>query len=74
MKFAINEVNLAMAAQGVLKTAVTWEKDRPFPHMILEMNLIGGDRVTIGLDEQDLSTIVRHARASKVEKLRDAVR
>jgi hypothetical protein len=36
------------------------------------MDVIGGDIVELGLDEQDISTIVRLANESKVEKLRDA--
>ena len=61
-----------MTANGVLKTGVKSEEDGAFPFMVLEMDVIGGDIVELGLDEQDISTIVRLANESKVEKLRDA--
>ncbi len=75
MKLAISlEPTSSFAGEGVLKTGVRSEQDGPFPHMILEMSLIGlSETVKVGLDERDLSTIVRLARELKIEKLRAAV-
>ena len=61
---------------GVLKSVIISEQDGPFPNIVLEMTVKGVPdhpvRVTLG--ELDLSTIMRVASGSAVEKIRDAVR
>jgi len=62
-------------AEGML-TGVIAEQDTMAPHIVIEMIVTGISdhpvRVTLGDD--DLSTIVRLARGSKVQRIRDAVR
>ena len=49
------------------------EQDAPYPHIVIEMTVTGrSDRVEVTLDEVDLSTIVRLAKGSTVQKIRDA--
>jgi hypothetical protein len=60
-------------ADGTLKGVIS-EQDAPYPHIVIEMSVAGvSDRVEVTLGELDLSTIVRLARGSKVQKIRDAV-
>jgi hypothetical protein len=58
-----------------LKSVVISEQDGPFPNIVLEMTVNGAaDPVRVTLGELDLSTIMRLARGSTVERIRDAVR
>jgi hypothetical protein len=60
-------------AEGFLKGIVS-EQDASYPHIVIEMSVTGAsDPVKVTLDEHDLSTIIRLARASTVKKIRDAV-
>jgi hypothetical protein len=60
-------------AEGLLKAVVS-EQDASYPHIVIEMSVTGvGDPVKVTLDEHDLSTIIRLARASTVQRIRDAV-
>jgi hypothetical protein len=60
-------------AEGILKRLIS-EQDASYPHIVIEMSVTGvSDPVTITLDEHDLSTIVRLARGSTVQRIRDAV-
>ena len=59
---------------GALKTVPVSEADGFFPHIVLEMSASGRGPVKVTLGELDLGTIMRAARGSKVEKIRDAVR
>lgn len=62
-----------LLAEGVLKDIIS-QDDAPSPHIVIAMNVAGvGDVVTVTLDEQDLSTIARLARGSKVQRIRDAL-
>jgi hypothetical protein len=61
-------------AEGILKGLMS-EQDTSYPHVVIEMSVTGvSDPVKITLDENDLSTIMRLARGSKVQRIRDAVR
>ena len=63
-----------LMAEGVLKDIISQE-DAPSPHIVIAMNVAGvGDAVTVTLDEQDLSTIARLARSSKVQRIRNALK
>ena len=60
---------------GVLKSVIISEQDGPFRDIVLEMTVNGiAEPVRVTLGELDLSTILRLARGSTVEKIRDAVR
>jgi hypothetical protein len=60
-------------AEGALKGVIS-EQGAPYPHIVIEMSVAGvSDRVEVTLGELDLSTIVRLARGSKVQRIRDAV-
>jgi hypothetical protein len=58
---------------GTLQGVIS-EQDAHYPHIVIEMNVTGRNPAKVTLDQADLSTIVRLVRASKVEKLRDAIR
>jgi hypothetical protein len=61
-------------AEGILKGIVS-QQDGSYPHIIVEMMVTGvSDPVKVTLDEVDISTIVRLARDSTVQRIRDAVR
>jgi hypothetical protein len=61
-------------AEGMLKGIVE-ERGASYPHIVIEMSVIGvNDPVNVTLDENDLATIVRLARASTVQRIRDAVK
>jgi hypothetical protein len=61
-------------AQGTLKGVVS-EQDAPDPHIVIEMTVAGvNGPVEVTLNELDLSTIVRLARNSTVQRIRDATR
>lgn len=61
-------------AEGVLKGIIS-EQDSYHPHMVIEMSVTGvSNPVEVTVDELDLSTIVRLARGSKVQRIRDAIR
>ena len=65
----------ALLVDGALTGVIVSEQDGPFPHIVLEMSVSGrNDPVKVTLGEVDLFTIMRAARGSKVEKIRDAVR
>jgi hypothetical protein len=75
MRVMLTDPPGSLFVDGVLKGVIKSEEDGGFPNMVLEMSVSGrSDPVEITLNELDLSTIMRHARASKVERLRDAVR
>ncbi len=60
-------------AEGLLKAVVS-EQGASYPHIVIEMSVTGvSDPVKVTLDEHDLSTIIRLARASTVQRIRDAV-
>ena len=60
-------------AEGLLKGVVS-EQGAAYPHIVIEMSVTGvSDPVLVTLDEHDLSTIIRLARASTVQRIRDAV-
>jgi len=60
---------------GVLKSVIISEQDDPSPNVVLEMTVKGvAEPVRVTLGELDLSTIMRLARGSTVEKIRDAGR
>jgi hypothetical protein len=61
-------------AEGILKGVMS-EQDTSYPHIVIEMSVTGvSDPVIVTLDENDLSTIMRLARGSTVQRIRDAVR
>lgn len=61
-------------ADGVLKGVIS-EQDGFHPHMVIEMTVSGVNYpVEVTLNEIDLSTIVRLARDSTVQRIRSAVR
>jgi hypothetical protein len=61
-------------AEGTLERMLS-EQGAPYPHIVIEMKVAGVDNpVKITLDANDLSTIVRLAKASTVQQIRDAVR
>ena len=61
-------------AEGNLNGVIS-EQDAPFPHIVIEMSVSGvSEPVEVTLGELDLSTIVRLARGSAVQKIRDAIR
>lgn len=63
-----------LMAQGTLKEVIM-EQGAPDPHMVIEMAVAGSNHpVEVTLNTLDLATIVRLARKSKDQKLRDAVR
>jgi hypothetical protein len=50
------------------------EQDGAAAHIVIEMSITGGgSSAHVTVDESDLFTIVRLAKASAVEKIRDAV-
>jgi hypothetical protein len=60
-------------AEGILKGVVS-ERDTTCPHIVIEMSVTGvSDPVRVTLDENDLSTIMRIARGSTVQRIRAAV-
>jgi hypothetical protein len=60
-------------ADGFLKGVMS-EQDAPYPYIVIEMSVAGvSEPVAVTLNEIDLSTIVRLARGSTVQK-RDVVR
>jgi hypothetical protein len=60
-------------AEGSLKDTIS-EQDAPYPHIVIEMRVAGvSEPVKVTLNELDLSTIVRLARASRVQRIRDAI-
>ena len=59
-------------AEGTLKGVVS-EQGEPHPHLVVEMNIGASDPVEVTLDTLDLFTIVRLAKASRVQEIRDAV-
>ena len=61
-------------AQGSLKGVIS-EHDAPDPNIVIEMSVAGvNDPVEVTLTELDLATIVRLARNSKIQRIRDVVR
>jgi hypothetical protein len=73
MKVAITQ-QPGLFAEGNLKGVIS-EQDGPNPHIVIEMNVAGvSDPVTVTLDVLDLSTITHLAKASRIQKIRDAVR
>ena len=57
-------------AEGTLKGVVS-EHDASYPHIVIEMSVTGvSDPVKVTLDENDLSTIMRLARGSTVQRIR----
>jgi hypothetical protein len=61
-------------AEGILKGVVS-EHDTSHQHLVIEMSVTGvSGPVKVTLDETDLSTIMRLARASTVQRIRGAVR
>jgi hypothetical protein len=61
-------------AEGILKDVLS-EQDTSYPHIVIEMSVTGiSDPVKVTFDENDLSTIMRLARGSTVQRIRDAVR
>jgi hypothetical protein len=59
---------------GSLKSIVS-EQDAPYPHIVIEVSVTGGGSpAKVTLDEIDLATIMRLARGSAVQRIRDAVR
>ena len=60
-------------AEGILRGVVS-EQDASCPHIVIEMSVNGvSDPVRVTLDESDLSTIMRLARGSTVQRIRAAV-
>jgi hypothetical protein len=51
------------------------EHDAHYPHLVVELSVAGrSDPAKVYLDVVDLSTIVRLAKNSRVQEIRDAVR
>ena len=64
---------LSIFAEGILKGVMS-EQNASYPHIVIEMSVTGvSDPVKVTLDERDLATIVRLARASAVQRIREAV-
>jgi hypothetical protein len=60
-------------AEGILKGLIS-EQDASYPHIVIEMSVAGvSDPVRVTLDTNDLITIMRLARDSKVQSILDAV-
>jgi hypothetical protein len=60
-------------ADGMLKGIIS-EQDTSAPNIVIEMIVTGvPEPVMVTLDDQDLSTIVRLAKGSKVKRIRDAI-
>jgi hypothetical protein len=60
--------------KGELKGVIS-QIGEHYPHLVIEMSTTGGtDLVTVTLDTLDLYMIVRLAKESSVEQIRDAVR
>jgi hypothetical protein len=60
-------------AEGILKGLIS-EQDASYPHIVIEMSVAGvSDPVRVTLDENDLSTIMRLAKGSTVQRIRAAV-
>jgi hypothetical protein len=60
-------------AEGILKGLIS-EQDASYPHIVIEMSVAGvSDPARVTLDENDLSTIMRIARGSTVQRIRAAV-
>jgi hypothetical protein len=61
-------------AEGPLQSVIS-EQDAPEPHIVIKMSVDKVDNpVEVTLDARDLSTIVRLAKGSTVQEIRDAVR
>jgi hypothetical protein len=61
-------------AEGILKRVIS-EQDTSSPHIVIEMSVTGiSDPVRVTFDEIDLSTIMRLAKGSTVQRIRDAVK
>ena len=59
---------------GALQNLIS-EQDAPYPNLVIEMSVPGMSHpVTVALDQVDLCTIVRLAKRSKFQTIRDAVR
>jgi hypothetical protein len=74
MRVMLTDPPNTLFVQGELKGVIKSEQDGHYPNMVIEMAVSGRGPVEVTLDQLDLFTIVRLARESKVEKLRDAVR
>lgn len=62
-----------LIVDGTLKGIIE-QRGTSYPHMVIEMNVSGvPDPVKVTLDEIDLATIMKLARASTVQRIRDAV-
>jgi len=63
-----------LIVRGVLKTGKVSEEWRPGPVISFEMCVTGvPDPVKVTLDQVDLETITRSARASNIQEIREAV-
>jgi hypothetical protein len=63
-----------LIADGMLKDIYPGQ-DTSVPHIVIEMSVTGiPEPVKVTLDDHDLSTIVRLAKAPSVQRIRDAVR
>jgi hypothetical protein len=74
MRVELTDPAGGLVVDGALKGVIVSEEDGSFPHIVLEMSVSGrNDPVKVTLGEVDLFTIMRAARGSKVEKIRDVV-
>jgi hypothetical protein len=75
MRFEVTDPARAYLVDGDLTGVIVSEQDGLYPHIVLEMSVEGINQpVKVRLGQVDLSTIIRLARGSKVETIRDAVR
>jgi hypothetical protein len=74
MKVEIIRPSGGTFVEGSLK-GISSEQDAPGAHIVIEIDVVGtSDPAKVTLDEVDLSTIVRLATASTIQRIRDAVR
>jgi hypothetical protein len=75
MRVELTDPAGGLMVDGALKGVIVSEQDGHFPHIVLEISATERTHlVKVTLSELDLFTIMRLARGSTVEKIRDAVR
>ena len=66
---------MPVLAKGKTPKGIIEQHGASYPHMVIEMNVTGAtDPAKVTLGEIDLTTIIRLARGSTVQRIRDAVR
>jgi hypothetical protein len=75
MRVEVTDPARACLVDGDLTGVIVSEQDGPSPHIVLEMSVSGwNDPAKVILNQLDLYTIMRLARGSNVDTIRDAVR